>query len=309
MTDWQLAAAFIAAVLTLLAIAGYLRYPRPVTVILLGLLIGVPTVGFVSYVVLPQEVSSPGWLTWLAFVPVVVGVGAGTAVNLWMLASRDTPLNPRRLRIVSAAFVVMWLGIVLGISDVLAMWEPGFAIANLVVNTAWLCAWIPPRTRRLRVVTSVDVTAAPSRVFAFMTDTANWPKYLEDVEQVDSYPDGRLRVGTIVAVRRHVPVPGLRGPRLMPSSVETRSVVTSLEPDRRLASASLERPSDGGTTELTPLDGGTRITSRAQATVPLTSALLGTALFSRALRRDRQAANDRDAARLKQLLEQRLDKP
>lgn len=297
----QLSAAFIAAVLFALGAAALVRSTSIYVVVALGLLVTVPFAGLVTYAVAPRPLPDSGRFVDLALIPALIALAAGVYAVVGA-ANRSKPLTPGTLDSLVIAYVVLWIGIVLAISAFLALWEPAFAIANLVLNALWLLFWVVPRTRSLRGTTAVEIAAPRDRVFAFMTDSANWASYDEQLVSATPAPPGALRAGSRVTEVRHFDSP-VRGPRMLPQTVEVVTEVTDMVPgvsfDMR----------DGrhivrSTTSYAETAGGTTVSIDVRISVPFHQAFLGGILMLRSTRDVRRARAERNLARLKALLEQ-----
>ena len=108
--------------------------------------------------------------------------------------------------------------------------------------------------------TSIDVAAAPDRVWDVLVDVERWPEWTDSVSSVRTLDGGPLAVGSRVEVSQ---------PRI-PAGTYT---VTALDPGRAFV---WEQRQPGSTVsahhECTPLaDGGTRVELRVVMTGPLGS--------------------------------------
>ena len=297
----QLIAGFIAAVFVLIGAAGILRLTRVMTVVLVASLLLIPTIGFVAYVIDPQPMSTDVNVILLAF----PFVGVGFAAAIIGIAER-LPRRPaqsfRSVQRSAVATVVVWGCLVTAISDLLYLFQPQFALFNLYANGLWLVGWMPRSWRHGQSKFSFEIAAPPEKVFSFIADPANWPRYVPDVELASAA--GPLALGMPVTVRRRISLRGLRGPRLtVPDWVETTSEVVALEPNRRIVSRSVEMDATV-TTELDSVPAGTRLTTTDDRVIPYRLALLGAIveLWWNARRRDEEALRSRQ--RLRELLEQ-----
>ena len=196
---------------------------------------------------------------------------------------------------------MVWIGIVLAISIFIAIREPDFAIANLVVNAAWICFWAIPRSRRLDAVTSVEIKAPRDVVFTFMTDAANWPRYDEQLVSAVANPPGPLRVGSRVTEVRRYEAP-VRGPRVLPTTVEVVADVIAFEPGALLSAADGRRLVTS-TTRYGDTDGGTRVEIEVKVSFPFHQAFLGSILLFRSQGATRRARAERNLAKLREILE------
>jgi hypothetical protein len=299
---WQLAAGLLAGTFVLIGAIALLRYPRPLMFVMLGLLLVIPTAGLAAYAVVPGPAPQPGLVLWLAFIPALAGIGTGVWMLAWV-ATRRSSLTIANLEVLSNGSLVAFGGLVLAISDVTALWQPWFGIADLVVNAAWVCAWIPARWRETRVESSVEIAARRPRVFSFMVEPSNWPRYQEDLESVTVRPAGRLAIGSRLTVRRRYES-GVRGPRLLPNTIEADSVVTGLVPDISISMESADRPAGNSVVEFAGSADGTQLRMRAHTVVPFRLAVFGGVLQLRFQKSKRIAKAKRDLGRLKQLLEE-----
>lgn len=298
---WQLAAAFIAFTFVVLGAVAVLRYPRPIMGVLLVLLLGLPTVGLATYAVDPGPPPDPGPLLWLAFIPAVGGLVAGAWMLVFMTSRRES-LTMANLELLSNGTLVVYGGAMLAVADFLALWQPAFAIADVALNAVWVLLWVPRRLRTSAVASTVEIAAPRARVYSFVADPANWPRYQENVVSVAVRPPGPLAPGSEVSVTQRYES-GIRGPRLLPGAITTNSIVDSVEPDRAISMHISGRPASTSTTEFADSDGGTTITTRARAVAPFRMAVFGALLELRAQRSARLARARRNLEALKGLLE------
>jgi hypothetical protein len=296
---WQLSAGLIAGLLALLVVFAFVRSRSPVILVAVGLLMAVPLAGFVAFAIFPQPPRFGGWPLAVAVAGALAG-SVGAVAMLRTTLARRGPLSASTTRILSIAIVTLWMGIVVAISGFLAQWEPAFAVANLVLNAAWAALWLPLRTRRLQSNSSFEVAAPRPRVFELLSRPESQKLYDEDVVSVTTEPPGELAVGSrITVVRRYES--GVRGPRMLPGTVEVTAVVTDLVRDASITSAG---PAAVTTFGFADSPGGTVVSTRVITTVPYRLAFLG-AVVALVLRRGAERARrDRSVAHLKELLEQ-----
>ena len=302
MLDWQLTAAVLAVVLLLIAAVGVWRYTRPVMFVWIGLLIAVPAAGFAWYAISPgpaPDLSRPLWL--LAYIPVAVALVAAVWVAVWIFAQRRA-LEMRRLALVSIGMLVTFEGIVLAISDVLALWEPGFAVANLVLNGAWAVLWLPRRLRTSEATASVEIAAPRPKVFAFVATPANWPRFHEGTVEAVTRPDGPIAPRTEIDVRARYHS-AVRGPRLLPDILETLWVVQAVTPDESFTMTRPNQPPNSTTYRFTDSPVGTRIDLSSTGVAPIRAAILGIVVEMWWSWSTRLEIVGRGFARLKALLE------
>jgi hypothetical protein len=298
---WQLAAGFLAAIFALMAVAGFLRYPRPLMVVVIALLLRIPIAGLAGYALIPGPPPHPGALLWLAFVPAVAGLAAGVWMLAWM-SMRRASLTFANLELLSNGTLISYGGLILAISDALALWQPVWAMANLCVNAAWVLLWLPRRMRISVLDSSVEIAAPLSRVYSYVADPSNWPAYQEDVVSVAVQPEGPVGVGSEVTVTQRYES-GVRGPRMLPDTITTVSVVDEVIADRALSMHLAERPAARSRMEFAETPAGTRITSKASAVAPFRLAVFGGLVELRTQRGARLARARRNLERLKRLLE------
>lgn len=297
----QLAAGFIAFTFIVLGAVAMLRYPRPIMAVLLLLLLGFPTLGLAAYAIDPGPPPDPGVLLWLAFVPAIGGLVAGTWMLVFMTRRRQS-LTMANIELLSNGTLVLYGGAVLALADFLAIWQPGFAIADVAVNALWVLLWVPRRIRTSAVESTVEIAAPRARVYSFVADPANWPRYQEAVVSVAVRPQGALSPGSEVSVTQRYESP-IRGPRLLPDTITTDSVVDAVEPERSISMHIAGRVLSTSTTEFADSAGGTRITTRARAIAPFRMAVFGALVELRALKQARLARAQRNLEALKRLLE------
>jgi hypothetical protein len=296
----QLAAGLIAGLLAVVSVFGLLRAKGPLVLVMLGLLVGIPLAGFAAYVIVPgREPDFDAML--LAGIPALIALGAAILVYS-VIGVRRGPLTRRTVTILTTGTIVLWEGIVLALSIVLAQWQPVSAVANVAVNVLWLLLWIPKNTRRLNAESSVEIAAPRSRVFDFLAQPSNWPLFDEDLVSVAARPPAAIAAGSeIVQVSRYEAQ--VRGPRLLPDTVETTAVVTAVVPDESISTRASASPS---TSELELRDTvtGSVLVARSRMEIPFRAAILGAVVVLMSQRSRRAARAARNLARLKEILEQ-----
>ena len=267
--------------------------------IMLGLLVAVPLAGFAAYVIVPgREPDFDAML--LAGIPALIGLGA--AVVLYsVIGVRRGPLTRATVTILTAATIVLWEGIVVALSIVLAQWQPAFAVANGAVNVLWLLVWIPNLMRRFKVETSVEIAVPRGRVFDFLARPANWPLFDEDLVSVAALPPGAVARGSeIVQVSRYEAQ--VRGPRLLPDTVETTAVVTAVVPDQLISTRAAASASTSEL-ELRDIATGSVLVARGSIEIPFRAAILGAVVVLLSQQSRRASKARRNLERLKALLE------
>jgi Polyketide cyclase / dehydrase and lipid transport len=298
--EQQLAAVFIAAVLLLIGIAALIRSTSIYVLVALGLLAAIPFLGLVTYAVAPRPQQDLGVILDLAVIAALVALSAGMFAVVTSM--NRAALTAGRLSALGIAYVVLWIGIVLAITAFIALWEPAFAVANLVVNGAWICYWAIPRTRAMAGMSSIDIKAPRDRVFSFMTDASNWPRYDEQLLSATAIPPGPLREGSRVTELRQYDSP-VRGPRTLPTTVEVVTEVLKVEPGKSIVARDGRRTVTSRT-GFADTAQGTAVSIDVRIKVPFQYAFLGAVLLFRSQRAARRARADRNLAKLKQILEQ-----
>lgn len=299
---WQLTAGFLAAVLLFIGAVGFIRYSRPSMLVILGLLIVIPAIGFAAYAIVPGPQPHPTTLLWLAFVPAVAGLAAGVWMMAWMSARRDA-LTFQNIELLSNGTLIAYGGLVIALSDVLALWQPAYAVANVVANAVWAVAWGPRRWRRSSLVTVIEIKAPVSRVFGFLAEPSNWSAYQEGIESVTVQPPGPLAAGSEVTVRQRYES-HIRGPQMLPTVIETVSVITALDSDRELSMHLANRPASSTSLRFSPSADGTVVSSWAETVAPYRMAVFGGLVELHLLRRERLLRSRWSLGRLKQLMEE-----
>ena len=296
---WQLAAGTFAAVLAVLGALALIRTKGPIVAVMAGLLIAVPFAGFAAYAIVPARTPNLDGIL-VAWIPALIAL-AGGAITVATVAGRR-PLTGPRLFAASVGTVMLWEGIVVALSIVLAQWQPAFAIANVALNAAWLIVWIPVQLRRLGGETTVEIQAPTARVYEFISQPLNWPLFDEDAVSVNVRPAGDLAVGSeIVQIRRYEAA--VRGPRIMADTLEVVAIVTGMVTEESITT----RAATGTSTaeyRFASTAAGTAMSIRVRITVPYRAAILGAATVLWSQRSARAAKAKRNLARLKTLLEQ-----
>ena len=279
---------------------AFVRSKSPVILVAVALLVAVPLIGFTTYAIEPGPPPVfGGKALWIATAGALIGFVAGIAMVM-SLPGRGRPLSDSTTRVLSVSTMALWVGIVVAISGFVGQWRPAYGALDISLNAAWAVLWLPPGVRRVRSGESFEVAAPRDRVYEFLSRPANQALYDEDVVSVTTEPPGELAAGSrIVVVRRYDP--GVRGPRMLPGTIETAAVVRELVPGTRISTA---RDSTTSTFELSDTPAGTRVSTSASITVPYRLAFLGAVVGLAWIRRRDRAKRQRSLARLKELLEQ-----
>jgi hypothetical protein len=268
---WQIALALLAIAFALGAALRLVRTPRWQIVVLLAQIILVPEAALVVAVLHPGPMPDVNRL--LAVVAVFGGAAfLGIGWSLYQRRQMRRPSVP--LAVVDRqhlAAVVSRLLVVGMTSGFLFTFAPGFAVANLLLNAAWLALWIPRRWRRVNFEVTDEIRAPLPAVFAAAIDTSRWNDVQDGSVVVE--PPGSLKVGSRI-VRRQKLRPLVPNPR-MAGFLESRSVVTSVEPDRGYTVELMGNPSATGGVDLVDAAGQTRVRSWSRGMLTLRDAVAG----------------------------------
>ncbi len=305
---WQLTAGFLAAILVFIGAMSLVRYSRPVMLVILGFVLLIPAAGWAAYAIVPGPEPHLGPVLWLAFIPAVLGLAVGVWMLAWMSARRDA-LTFANIELLSNGTLIVYAALIVALSDVLALWQPAWAIANVCASALWLLAWAPPRLRETRIDSSVEINASVARVYSFLVDPMNWPRYQDGLEVVAVRPAGPLAAGSEVVLRQHYDS-HIHGPKMLPEVIETASVVSSVTPERELAMHLANRPASTATFAFAAAgEGRTTLRSVAQSVAPYRLAVFGALIELRTQRGERQVRAQRSLARLQELLEDQPPSP
>ena len=260
----------------------------------------IPVLGFAFFVLNPVVRPATPGIIYVEVAPVVVmGV-----VALWWSARRrkmkDAVTTPATLDLQTRVGVVVVAGFVLIVSTYLWLFEPAFAVANVVAYAVWVLIWIPRPWRKRGVDLSIEVAAPPSRVWQYLVDVSIWPRYYVDLEDVKVSPAGPLQVGSRITSRRRVPLirPTAKASDL---KMELQSVVTELVPGVSYTLAALDRQA-ATKTEVTATSSGSRIDVRTQLVLSVGDSIAGQLLRWPAGVAQFKANSMRSLERLKELL-------
>ncbi len=256
----RIIAALIGVVL-LLILARFVRRGISTAVISV-LVLSIPIAGFAFFIVEPGPRPYPEGIAWTAFGLLVLAVG----LSLWtyrvaaQIRDRVTTFSMlARLRWITIAATACF---VLAVSVYLYIFEPLFAVANLVAGLAWVLVWVPQHFRRASVYVSLEVQAPPERAWDFLVDATNARQYEEGLQDLSVSPEGQLRVGSRLRSRRRVPLvrPWLKVTEL---NMEMESQVTELVPGSSYTVVGVDRGAST-TTEVKPVGSGSQINIRTQ---------------------------------------------
>jgi hypothetical protein len=254
------------------------RFSRIVFVLLS---VPIPAAGLALYALDPGPSPQLNWLTWLAASLIALGLVA----PFWRSGMRAAMQPGKSVTVANVAshnrvsLAARGCGAV-GITAYVAIFEPIFGIANLAAICIWIGFCMPRRWRHLGYELSVDLRAQPGEVYRFLLQPSNWPRYQENLELVTPLPDGPLTIGSEVTTRQAVPWSG-SGANAKPTWVSITTRFTALEPDASYTAVTVGRD-DKVTTAMQESGSGTRLTIRADRTLPRAEAILGMMLEYRA---------------------------
>ncbi|MFZ5821514.1 MAG: SRPBCC family protein [Chloroflexota bacterium] len=102
----------------------------------------------------------------------------------------------------------------------------------------------------MKVEKSIHINCAPEKVFAFVTDFSNAPKWMVGYIESKVLTEGETRVGTQYMVVS----------KLLGQKMEMKSEITVWEPPRCYEYKTLDGPAMTGRITCTPADGSTLVT-------------------------------------------------
>ncbi|HEV2216989.1 MAG TPA: SRPBCC family protein [Candidatus Dormibacteraeota bacterium] len=290
-------AAAIAVVLIGVAIGALIWNRRLQTLTIVSLLAGVPLIGFVTYALRPAPLPRAGPFALAALISTVVAAGA-------LISALRSPRIPLRRR--AYLSLVALYSAVVGAASFLAIWSPEFGVAEIVVNLGWAVGWLPPSQRTTDAQASVEISAMRSRVFGFLADPTNWPRYWEWTDLVQVDPPPPLAEGSRVTVV--VSGPDFRGQESSEKTTVTY-LIDELVPDSSLEMVMLGHLDNRITWRLSGSPIGTTFATRAWGVVPYPLAIFGLMLEFWQYWRLRIARVKRTLSRLKQLLDEAAPQP
>ena len=171
----------------------------------------------------------------------------------------DVDLETRFLAIAFGC-LALWMAI-----DLVRGFGPvGLAYGVLVL--AYLAYAARQRSRQQEYTVKRTFRSEPAAVFAFVTDTRNWPRYLPQIASIEPR-DVALHLGSIFTVRVHY------GKKLL----EYDEAVIAFEPARRFGTAAVRQPFSD-VYELADVAGGTEVAYTHHGEATVSRALLGDAL-------------------------------
>jgi polyketide cyclase/dehydrase/lipid transport protein len=295
---WQFAALILAVFLTTAWLVTGLRGQRPASLVLSTLMFLVPAAGFAFYAIAggPQ----PALSVLLPLVALLYAVGViGMLIAIIRRRRSDTIALGSLDRRVARGFAFRLL-LTLWLTALLFVFEPLFAIVNVVVNVLWEAIWISRRTRTTTYSHVAPIAAPPQEVFDFIANPGNWPRYRDDVVVVDLEPPGPLRTGSRYTARGPMPAT-IRG--IKERQLEMHIAVLEVVPGRSISSANVARPADVSVTVVEGANGGCRIVFRNSSTSSFIQASQGVMLGVPREASTLKATLDKRMARLNEIFE------
>lgn len=300
MSEAQLLAVGLTAGLAFLMILAAVRWRLPSVPVVFVLIFGLPAVGFASYAITGGPTPDLTIAVVLAIILYALGLAvAGYSIVRRIKRPKPTVWNMTTdVRRYTVALAARWV-MVLWVSSLLFLFEPGFAVANVLLSALWMIVWLPARFRTFGARSDIDIAAPASRVFEFISDVRNWVRYRDAVELVSVAPDGPLEIGTEYVGRVRIPE-SLR--RTSIRQVESRYRVVAMVPGK---SFDIEMQDQSGTahTEVNATPTGARLTRTTVSTMGLLRAWSADMLNVRRAQSALRAYDLRDGVRLKQILE------
>ena len=268
-------AASIAVLFGALFVAGLLRMSRVPMLVLMASFLAIPTLGFAAYAVAPRPLSSPDRI-YLAFPFAGVGFSAILTTILLRVPHGQAPRPFASILRAVPLTRVFWACLVITVSLLLSLFEPELAIANLAANALWFAVWVPRRLRRFETESTYELDAPRERVFAFIGEPANWPRYNDDVVAVDVRPAGPLTAGSRLTMHQRADYRGLRGPRmLLPREIVVSGLVTRVVANELIATRRSDGAEANDAIELSDVGERTRVKTSSSTVVPYRLAVVG----------------------------------
>lgn len=263
--------AFAAFAFALAVALRLIRKPRWNFVVLLAQIMLVPEAALLVAAIHPGPIPDPNIL-----LPIVAVTGAAAFLAMaWSFYERRMMRRPSvPIAVVKSqnlAAMASRLLVVLMLSGFLFTFAPGFAVANLVLNAAWLALWMPRRLRHIDFEVIEDVKAPVPTVYAAMIDSARWNGVVDGSVVVE--PPGSLKVGSRIVRRRQLR-PMSRDPK-MAGYLESQSVVTSMQSDRSYTVQLMGHPENTAGCDFIAVAGGTRVRSWSRGMLTLREATAG----------------------------------
>jgi hypothetical protein len=196
--------------------------------------------------------------------------------------------------------VVLMACTVLLVSVYLYLFEPVFAVVNVGAYLLWALVWIPRNLRTYRAEESIAIPASATRVWEFLVDPSNWPRFQVGLKDVEVAPPGPLGVGTRVISHRTVPFIGSRA-KVPEVDMEFESLVTEINPPISYTVVALDRPASTKTEVASGLSVAV-VTLRSQFALSIAEGIAGQALRWPAAMARSKATSTQSLERLRELL-------
>jgi uncharacterized protein YndB with AHSA1/START domain len=265
-------------------------------------LFAIPIVGLAFFVLNPVVPPPlPPELLWVLIAPVLVAlVLAGIWLRWHARQIRAAVTTPATIALQTRVAVANVACYTIALSTYLFLFEPVFAVANVIAYLVWVVVWMPRALRRYRAEVSIKVAAPPSRVWEYIVDVSNRPRYSVDLLEMTASPPGRLEVGSRITSRLRVPGSGspAKGSEL---EMELKSVVTDIVPPIFYTVVALDRVATT-TTKVAPTLGGCQITLQTEFVVSIADGIAGYAFRWPAAKAQFKANSTRSLVRLSELL-------
>jgi hypothetical protein len=158
----------------------------------------------------------------------------------------------------------------------------------------WIVPWTMRSLRSMSISSSVVIHCDAAKVFSFIANDANQPRYISMVESVEQITPGPIGPGTRYHGRA----------RLGPNKVfEADSEIVDYEPSSRVTSRVLARTPNLDVFTFEPAANGTLMTLRFESETSYSAALLGAVLLRWNQKRRILNLRTESWAKLKQILE------
>lgn len=262
----------------------------------------VPSAGFTFYAVSPAPSFNELGEVFLAVAIVLLAIATIWSSRLSRVSWGTEPVSTAAVARVARIQLALKAGAVLAASSYLALFEPLFAVINLLANAAWAAAWTAPATRILTSEGSIRVAEARAAVWSFLVDPENLGRWRPELQEIHVTPDGPLQAGSRIDAVRSVPLARpWQGKTEMNMTMSL--VVSAFEAGSSYTTRQLYAPART-TTRLSDAGAGTDIAVTSKYGWSMARAIAGEALAPSKVRAGGDAILARSLTQLKQLLEQ-----
>lgn len=237
---------------------------------------------------LAQWFETATWtLNWIAVVLIAIAL-----LLIWMASRRtiDEATFYRGATLMALGFDAL----IDSLAFQLAVAWPAAGLVLLAVAATWIVVWTMRSLRTLSITSSVVIHCDAAKVFSFVANDANQPRYISMVESVEQITPEPIGPGTRYHGRA----------RLGPNKVfEADTEIVDYEPSSRVTSRVLARTPNLDVFTFEPVANGTLMTLRFESETSYSTALLWAVLFRWNQKRRILNLRNESWAKLKQILE------